>query len=147
MVQKHIPFPWLQCTPSGLLTGQSKPTRRPNKLNYWITGLMIVRACYFHSHHAFIPYSLPDQKTQNEKVMNRNFPVLDYPDTVSLKYLMRPSEPLRVRDAYNEYNGCLSPCVTDNPAHPATASSGRSIGPAQVVSCPEASRLLPKATG
>lgn len=61
-------------------------------------------------HHAFMPHSLPDQKTQNEIVMNRNCPVLEYPETVNLKYLIRPREPLRVRDAH-KYNGCLSPCV------------------------------------
>lgn len=61
-------------------------------------------------HHAFMPHSLPDQKTQNEIVMNRNCPVLEYPETVNLKYLIRPREPLRVRDEH-KYNGCLSPCV------------------------------------
>lgn len=34
--------------------------------------------------------------------------------------------------------------LCDNPAYPAAASSGRSIGPAQVVSCPDTCRLLPK---
>lgn len=108
MVQKHISFPWLQHTHSGLLTGQSKPTQRPNK--FWITGLTIVWACYFHSHHAFIPHSLPDQETQN-KVMNRNFPVLEYLETVSLKYLMRPNEPLRARDTYTASTTDVSPLV------------------------------------
>lgn len=65
----------------------------------------------FSLHHAFIPHSLSDQKTQNEKVMNRNSPVLEYPETVSLKYLIRPSEPLRLKNTYKN-NECLSPCVT-----------------------------------
>lgn len=66
----------------------------------------------FLLHHAFIPHSLPDQKTQNEKVMNRSFPALEYPETITLKYLIGPSEPLRVKDTHNKYYGCLSPCVT-----------------------------------
>lgn len=100
----------------------------------------------FSLHHAFMPHSLPDQKTQNEKVMNRNFPVLEYPETVNLKYLIRPSESLRVKRCIQQVQEMSLP-LCDNPAYPAAACPGRNFGPAQVVNSPEACRLLPKATG
>lgn len=72
----------------------------------------------FSLHHAFMPHSLPDQKTQNEKVMNRNFPILEYPETLSLKYclgLVNPWELKIHRTSTMDvsplgWQSCLSSC-------------------------------------
>lgn len=66
----------------------------------------------FSLHYALTPHSLLVQKTQNEdrKAMNRNFPMLEYLETIGLKYLIRSSDPLRLTEMHT-----TSP--TDTPLH------------------------------